>query len=67
MKIAPATLTIASSTFRTGERVTTPRGAGTIIGLDPFGDEEIGVRLDDAPLVWFSFLDVMVVDEEPAS
>ncbi|MBK9711583.1 MAG: hypothetical protein IPO81_09705 [Kouleothrix sp.] len=36
-----------------------------MVGLDPFGDEEIGVRLDGSDaILWFSFL-VCQVDAFP--
>jgi len=48
----------------THQRMRTPDGVGTVIGLDPFGDKEIGVMLDDGRLVWFSCL---VVEPEEAT
>jgi hypothetical protein len=53
-----ATMTIGDRSFHEGQRVRTPRGEGTIIGLDPFADAEIGVRLGGEPLVWFSFREI---------
>lgn len=55
MKAANATLTIDNRTFTTGEAIQTPRGAGVIVGLDPFADTEIGVRLADGAIAWFAF------------
>lgn len=53
------TLTIGGRTFRTGAQATTPCGAGLIIGLDPFGEEEIGVQLaEGGHIMWFSFYEV---------
>ena len=54
-----ATLTIASKTFRVGDQASTPRGTGAIVGLDPFGEEEIGVQFsEDSGVLWFSFREV---------
>jgi hypothetical protein len=55
MKIAKAKLTIGGKTFETGDPVTTPEGQGTVVGLDPFADEEIGVRLACGDVAWFAF------------
>ena len=60
-----AALTIGGTTFEVGDRVSTPEGVGIMVGLDPFGDEEIGVRLDGSDaILWFSFL-VCQVDAFP--
>jgi len=60
--IASATLTIGDKVFRIGEEARTPRGAGTIIGLDPFADTEIVVRFPDGSVVWYSFCEVNAPD-----
>lgn len=59
MKLPKAKLTMGGVTFEIGmEDVDTPDGPGTIIGLDPLGDEEIGVRLDTGEVRWYSWRDV---------
>ena len=55
MKPTLATLMIDGRTFTIGEAIQTPRGAGVVIGLDPFADTEIGVRLADGAIAWFAF------------
>jgi hypothetical protein len=60
-----ATLSIGERTFTIHQRVQTPDGTGEVIGLDPFADEEIGVRLDDGQVAWFVYL--AVEPEEPIS
>lgn len=59
------TLAIGGKVFRTGDRAVTPEGAGEVKGLDPFADEEIGVRLDDGRFLWFSCRDVVVETPPP--
>ncbi len=60
--IAKATLTIGGVTFTIGdEDVETPEGLGTIVGLDPFADEEIGVRLaNEGEIRWYSWREVQL-------
>jgi hypothetical protein len=54
-----AKLTIGGVEVKIGdEDVRTPDGVGTIIGLDPFGDEEIGVCLESGAVRWYAWRDV---------
>lgn len=62
--LAQSTLTIAGQTFRTGDAVTTLDGAGVILSLDPFADDEILVRFADGAARWYSFR--VVEQEAPA-
>lgn len=68
MKGQQATLTIGGKTFTTGDLVTTPMGDGYIIGIDPFGDMEIFVKLhtpkDLGSKFWFTFTEVTVKEAE---
>lgn len=61
MQLAKARLTIGGVEFKIGdEDVETPDGNGTIVGLDPFADEEIGVQLDSGEIRWYSWRNVQL-------
>lgn len=60
-----ATLTIGDKTFHTGDLVSTPKGNGYIVSLDPLGDEEILVQHSESDILWFSFREVQVTKPNP--
>lgn len=51
-------LTIGGIVYQEGTTVRSPHGIGTVIGLDPFSDREIGVLFEDSRLIWFSFREI---------